>query len=297
MATRRMAWTLGLGLGLAAACAWGQGRADDWGTGVRWPNGGQSARETSKTAHPDFGIEEAGTTSWLSERLTLGLAVSRIRLSDNHRSPHRPDAWGTEGTTFLGALNLMELENETVVVPVATYWVARYLRAKATWEIMKTRVFNYKDDDPYGPHGQTDGLAKMNGPVAMLEAVWPLMDDKVFPHAGAGVFYGFGDFDEDTFWHLGYSSPESWELKGKPKKKAGGHYREIHMDDGLGWVASAGVAWRPARHFELDLEMRKTWVSADAEYGYITGDGWEAHHPGEFSFDNVTWSLSASWVF
>lgn len=286
-----------MGLGIAAFGAWGQEKADDWGAGVHWTDNGNSRMETRGADNGDFTIEEGWTASWLSERLTLGLAVSRIRLSDNHRPPHRPDSWGSKGTTFLGALNLMELEEETVVVPVATYWVARYLRAKATWENMEARVYNYNDADPYGPHGQTDGIAKMHGPVVTLEGVWPLLDDTLFPHVGAGLFYGFGDFDEDTFWHLGYSSQEAWEERGKPRKTAGNHYREIHMDDGLGWVASAGLAWRPMRHFEVDLEMRKTWVTSDAEYGYVKNSGWESHHPGEFSFENVTWSLAASWVF
>lgn len=232
---------------------------------------------------------------WLSDRLSLGLGISHMRLTDNHRSPSRED-----GKTFVGRLNLLELEDKTQLTIVANLWFMRYLRASLSWENVEARTFNYDVSNPYGAHGQTDGIVKISGPVLSLEGVWPLLDDTLFPHVGAGLFFGQADFKEDTFWHLGYSSQASYDTYGRPSHTRSGFRREIHVEDTVGWLASAGIAWRPVKHFQVDLEVRQTWADIDCEYGYLwnkTDKGWDPHRTGDFTLDNLTWVISAAYVF
>lgn len=235
---------------------------------------------------------EIGGGDWFHGHLTLGLGLARARLTDNHRPP-RPET----GETFLGNLILLDLENETTWAPVATYWFARYLRVSATWESIEARTFNFNREDPYGPHGQTDGIVEMSGPVFLLEATWPLLDDTLFPHAGVGVFVGQSDFREDAFWNFNYGSQAEYEADGKPSRAPHGVYREIHVDDAWGRVAAAGLAWRPARHFQLDLDVRQTWVDADCVFGYKWLGHWKPQKYGDFTLDNIVWTLSAAYVF
>ena len=242
-------------------------------------------------SYPTVDHEEQ-SVGWLSERLTIGLGISRIRLTNNHRPPKR-DA----GETFVGYVNLLDLENDFAWTPVVTYWAARYFRASLSWENVKARTFNYDKTNPYGEHGQTDGIISISGPLVSLEAVFPLMDDTLFPHAGLGIFFINADFREDDFWHLGYSSQESYEYYGKPKKTRSGYYREIRVDDTVGWLASAGIAWRPMKKFQVDLDVRQTWADVDCEFGYNYKSGWDPHRSGNFTLDNVAWTLSAAYVF
>ena len=273
------------GTWLVARGAW----ADGWDGLARWNRENPSRMERSV----EWEEKEGWYHRWLSGRLSIGAGVSWSHLTDNHRPPDREG-----GATYVGYLDLMKLEDDAEAVPVVTYWVARYLRLAATWERLEARVFNYDRKNPYGEHGQTDGVATVAGPVFEVSGVFPLLNDTLFPHAGLGMFIGMGDFKEDTFWHLGYPSQAAYEKAGSPGTTQRGFYREIHMEDTLGWVASAGLSWRPVEHFQVDLDVRKTWASTDCEYGYLwEGKGWDPHREGDFSFDNVAWTLAASWVF
>lgn len=289
----------GLGMSLAAALSWmvpcasAQQRGAAWDDGVHWgaKERPAAAREPQTVSIADDGDRGTGG-GWLSERLTIGVGVRHAHLSENYRTPDRES-----GSTFVGRLNMLNLENENDVMPVVTYWLARYLRVGATWERLHARAYNYNVGDPYGQHAHSDGVAKLSGPVFTLEGMIPLFDDTLFPHAGAGVLVGMGDFKEDTFWHYGYTRQEDYEAAGKPTKGRSGYLREIHSDDTLGWLVTAGVAWRPVKHLQVDLDVRQTWAETDCEYGYMLKSGWDPHRKGEFTFDNVTWSLSASYVF
>ncbi|MBP5786788.1 MAG: hypothetical protein J6Y19_03095 [Kiritimatiellae bacterium] len=283
-------------LGTAALACWLVSSAsaqqrNPWDDTLRWnTSSAPAARESS--FEPPVMSSGAPGEGWLTDRLTIGLALRMAHFTENHRTPDRDG-----GKTFVGYVNEIDLKNETLVVPVVTYWAARYLRLSATWECLKGRTYNYDPDNPYGPHLHSDGREKLYGPTFMVEGLWPVLDDTLFPHVGAGLFFGMGEFREDDFWHYGYGSQESYEADGKPKKTKGNFKREIHSDDAIGWLLSAGVAWRPFKHFQVDLDVRQMWVEPDIEYGYMKKKGWELHRKGEFTFDNVTWTLSAAYVF
>ena len=230
--------------------------------------------------------------AWIRDRLTIGLSLVYSQLTDNKREPDREG-----GKTFVGYLNLMEDENEFRVLPEVTYWAADYVRVKLAFEKVMARVYNYDASNPHGPHSSTDGIVKIGGPVLMLEAIYPLCDDTVFPHVGVGAFFGFASLHEDRWWHHGYSSAADHAAHGNTDKTKNGYYREIHVDDAVGLVVSAGVAWRPIDRLQLDLEVRQTWIEPDCEFGYAYSNRWEKHRDGDFTFDNFAVALTASYVF
>lgn len=277
----------------ASSAAAQQQRTSAWNDTLRWGNTASApAARTPSAFEPP--VEPSGTASegWLADRLTLGLGIRLAHFTANHRPPDRDG-----GKTFVGFVNEIDLRNDTLVVPVVTYWAARYLRLGATWECLKGKTYNYDPDNPHGPHLHSDGQERLEGPVFTVEGLWPLLDDTLFPHAGAGLFYGMGDFREEEFWYYGYGSQASYEADGKPKETKSNFKREIHSDDAFGFLLTAGVAWRPFTHFQVDLDVRQMWVEPDIEYGYMKKKGWEHHRDGELTFDNVTWTLSASYVF
>ena len=289
-----------LALGATGALADGRASARDWDGAVSWKRPPAESSAAPAASAPVYrseyqspaASESGGWNSWLGERLSLGLSLSRVHLTASHRPPDIDNH-----STFVGYLNCLELEDEIAVAPVVTYWIARNLRASVTWERIEARAFNYLPDDPYGHHGPSDGILGMSGPVAMLELTFPCLDDTLFPHVGGGMFYSFSYFHEDKFWHLNYNSVADWEADGSRETAPRRIYREIHVDDALGWVASAGLAWRPVKHFEVDLGVRQTWIEADCEFGYSWRGTWKTHRHGDFTLDNLAWGLTASFVF
>lgn len=304
----------GLGMVLAPAlalwipCASAQQRTPAWNESLRWDG---APRQVAPTApRPAAATAPLPATAWesafeppvmstgfgegwIADRLTLGLAIRQSHLTDNHRSPDRDG-----GKTFVGYVNELDMNNETLVVPVLTYWAARYLRLSATWENLKAKTYNYDPDNPYGHHLHSDGRLKLEGPVFVVEGLWPLWNDTVFPHVGAGLFIGMGDFLENDFWHYGYATQEDYDAFGRPKKARSYFLREIRVDDAIGWLLSAGVAWRPFKHFQVDLDVRQMWVEPDCVFGYTSRKGkWDPQVDGEFTLDNLTWTLSAAYVF
>ena len=127
--------------------------------------------------------------------------------------------------------------------------------------------------------------------------MYPCADDTLLPHLGAGVIYGFADFEEDRWWSLGYSSPAEYDATGHTYKTKNDKFREIRVEDNFGFVLQAGIAWRPMEHVQLDLILRQTFLTCDAEFGYRGNHGFRRELPGEFDVDNFAVVVTAAYVF
>ena len=113
-----------------------------------------------------------------------------------------------------------------------------------------------------------------------------------------GLVYGFADFNEDTWWNLGYADQASWAYYGSPRDRtADGRYREIQVDDSVGVTLAAGVSWRPDANFEVDLSLRHTWLEPDCEFGYRRKGSFQSVQGGDFTLDHLTVALTGSYVF
>ena len=225
---------------------------------------------------------------WIKDRLSIGLGVSFSTLTDSKRPKDVEN-----GRTFVGFVWKLEDTDQVGIVPELRYWASDYVRLVLSMDRVVGRTRNYNQMK------HSDGEINVWGPQFLVEGLYPLCDNTVFLHAGAGVVYEFSDFTEDKWWKLGYASRDSWVYYGGTDKARQGYYREIHVDDGFGWILSAGCSWRPHPRFELDLSLRHTWFNPDCQFGYNYGKrkGFEKHQDGDFDLDHLSVALTASYVF
>lgn len=232
--------------------------------------------------------EESVFDVWIRERLAIGLSASWSKLTDRTRPK---DVMG--GRTFVGYVWKLEDTDQTGIVPEIRYWAAPFARVSLGLDRVCGRTRNYNLEK------HSDGDAELMGPQLLVEGLYPLCDDTVLFHAGAGIVYDFADFSEVAWWHLGYASEASWNRLGRPRTPRAGYTREIRVDDAFGWTLAAGAAWRPHPNFEVDLSLRHTWVDPDCEFGYNHGGriGFRKDLGGDLALDHLTVALTGSYVF
>ena len=225
--------------------------------------------------------------TWLKDRLSIGLGLSHSTLTD----AKRPKDFES-GQTFVGFVWKLEDKDQIGIVPELRYRAADNLRIVLAMDRVVGRTRNYNQ------RKHSDGDVTVWGPQLLVEGLYPLCDDTVFLHAGAGIVYDFADFNEVKWWKLGYSSNESWTYYGRTNKARQSYYREIHVDDSFGWSVAAGCSWRPSPRFELDLSLRHTWLEPDCQFGYsYKRKGFEKHQDGDFTLDHLSVVLTGSYVF
>lgn len=225
---------------------------------------------------------------YIRDRLSVGVTVVSASLSDAERAE---DKGG--GQTFVGFIYKLEDVDKTTVVPTVSYWVPEcWLRFTFSWDSISGRTRNYNKAR------HSDGVVKTDGPVFMLEAVLPLFDNRLLLHAGAGVVVAKSDFEEVTWWNLGFSSEESWKARGAPTSGSERtRYREIQVDDVTAPIFSGGVAWRIFERLELDVSARYVKMEPDCEFGYSHGGHFSASEGGEFTLDHTSVAATVSYVF
>ena len=238
--------------------------------------------------------EESFYDVWIRDRLALGLSLSFAKLTDGDRPSDL-----SRRRTFLGYINELNLEDDFAWEPMLTWLASDFVRLGLTWQSTEARTMNCNINAEMG-RSMSDGVVSSAGPVLLVEGAYPLKGGEWRPHAGMGLGWYRGDFDEDAWWGLGYAGPKSWKAAGKPgNRTADGRRRYIDVDDEIGLSLVLGVAWRPIPELELDLSLRKTWLEPSCEFGYRddkTGRS-DRQSSGEFTLDSLAVSLTASYVF
>ncbi len=240
-------------------------------------------------AEPSVPLQRASFYDvWIKDRLSVGLGFSYAVLTDSERPKDAPNH-----ATFVGFVWKLEDTDQVGVVPEIRFWASEHFRLVLTMDRVSGRTRNYN------LMKHSDGDVDLRGPQFLVEVFYPLCEETVFLHAGAGVVYDFADFTEVRWWKLGYGSEASWEEYGRPRKSRQGYFREIHVDDAFGGTLAAGVSWRPTPRFELDCSVRHTWVDPDCQFGYYYGGnrGFEKHQDGDFELNHLSVVLTGSYVF
>ena len=231
--------------------------------------------------------EESFYDAWLKDRLSVGLSLSYSKLTDATRPKDRDG-----GKTFVGYVWKLEDTDEVHVLPTVSYWAAPYLRLSLFWNSVAGHTRNYN------LQLHSDGDVTAEGPALLVEGLYPICGDTVFLHAGVGLTYAFCDFDEDTWWHLGYGSYDSWVNSfNKRNHVRSDHFREIEVDDAVGYLVSAGVSWRPIARAEIDLSVRHVWLDPDCDFGYRYTSRRETLLTGDFELNHLSVVLTGSYVF
>lgn len=224
--------------------------------------------------------------NWIEGKLSIGLTYSIFRLTDGDRPANRED-------DFLGNINELRDAHENNIFPVLEYQACDYFNIGFTYTKIEARTMNFNNKE-------SDGNAELSGPVIIAEFTYPLWEKRLYPHIGMGIAFLKGDFKEDTWWHLGYSSPEAWDYYGKPSKKTRlNYYRDIEVEDQTKAFFTIGLSYRPHPHVKLDLSYRKISLSPDCNfaYDYRGNTGRAIRNYGDFDMSGDFWLFSVSYIF
>lgn len=240
------------------------------------------------SAYSDYSVggDDSFYEKWIKGRLSLGLTYSIFSLSEGNRPANREQ-------DFLGNVNELTEYHPMRFAPVLEYKVCDYLSLSATFMHISICTMNFNNH-------LGDGVGTLEGPALGVDLTYPLFDGKVYPHAGIGVAFLAGDFEEDTWWHLGYSNPESRAASRHPNKRHGKYYRYIDVDDAVEPYYTFGVSYLPHPHVKLDVSYRRICVDPDCEFGYDytpTGGVKDKHSDGDFDMSGGFWLFSVSYVF
>ena len=250
------------------------------------PNAESPAPAADSRPHvPAVALERDGFyEQWIKDRLSYTTLTSPTRPKDYDR--HK---------TFVGFIWKLEDVAAVGPVPELRYRASDHLRLTLSMDRVSGRTRNFNQAK------HSDGNVEAMGPELLVEGLLPLLDDKVLLHAGVGFAYDFADFEEITWWHLGYASHDAWIARGSPKvRTAQDHYREIKVDDAFGLAVAAGATWRPHPRLELDLSIRHVWLEPDCQFGYTYSarkGGFKKHQDGDFTLDHLAVALVGSYVF
>lgn len=222
---------------------------------------------------------------WIRDRLTIGLTFSSFSLSD----PDRPADPNRE-ETFIGAVNHLDEVDENSFTLSASYQACNYLVIGVGYGEVTARTLNFNNH-------LSDGNVSISGPMFTAQFIYPVLDGRLRPHVGLGYAMWKSDFEHDAWWHLNYSSPESYAATGG-KGSVHGYYREIRVEDESSVYWTLGCGFRPFPHLELDLSMRSMSIEPANAFVYTDGGASvSTQRTGEFTLDNTAWMLTISYVF
>lgn len=193
----------------------------------------------------------------------------------------------TRKNTFLGHIDELEaIQDDAPTKLYADWWFHRHVGAEVSLDRVEARTHN---DDP---EGISDGNLLAEGFVVALLGRYP-NETRITPFAGAGIAFMSISFEEEPWWALGYSSPESYEMLGSPTVSRGKTREMLPKDSSEGLVLAAGADIRLFRHVSANLYWR--YMELDTEMGYrIAG---EIKAAREIPLSNMAYGIGVKYVF
>ena len=229
------------------------------------------AQETSAAA------EESGP---FAGHLELGTRITHFVLVDE------------DDDSFLGSIDHLGDEQDYLPYKLfADYLFNPYFGVELTYDRVEAVAKTSADDN------HTDGNFVLDGPILTAFGRYP-NDSICTPFAGAGVAYFQADFEAQDWWGLGYSSPADYASVGSPNEPRGGKTRELNPDDALGFVVTAGSAFKISEHWSADLYARYMTIETDVEFLIKqNGDVIDDNGTTTVPFDNFAFGAGVKYVF
>lgn len=213
----------------------------------------------------------------IRDRLEFGIRETEFDLDTTVRDGP------TDEDRFLGTINQLDGETDSSFDKwFIRYYPIRWVGLEYTTDEVRARTIT-KDD------GHSDGVFVADGNVLtvvgrlslgdVLRVVDWASNDFVYPGRMAyawgdrfRVYYGIGqadmsvDFEEDSWWYLGYADEASWLDDGSPTDRVGGRRRTIEATDGTGDVTTFGFNVFITRYLFLDFYTREMTLGTEATY-------------------------------
>lgn len=220
----------------------------------------------------------------IEERLELGIKFGYFSLGHGRRPA---DESRTE--TFLGYINELSAIQSSAPRLVLGYRINPYLGMQVTHDRVAARTWNFNNR-------LSDGVVRMSGPILNLIARYPLTET-IAPYAGLGYAPWQSSFDHDTWWTLGYGSPEAYKAAGSPPVRSENRRRLIRVDDHSGWIIGGGVEWRIHRYWLIDAAIRRHSLLADARFYHMQQGRRHLISSGDFDLSHTMFSLGLRGIF
>lgn len=208
--------------------------------------------------------------TWVKNRLSVGLRVSSITLTDNDR----PEDYSCE-KTFLGNINHLENERKTTLYPFIAYQFKPWFGLSLSYDSVRasTRNQNWQKNP-------TDGDVEMSGLLIMTQFRLPLLEERLFPFVELGLAPWTSKFIHDPNWYDG-----------------GRREMFVHTAGDSSLVYALGLAWRPHSKVEISASFRHMEMTADAKY-YNRSKGFtEFRKAGEFTLEHNAVCFAAAYRF
>lgn len=220
-------------------------------------------------------------------RLELGTRTSKFTLDTTSTAPTPEDA-------FLG--NLYKLDPEQNSAPTKVFIdfnIIKYWGVEWTWDEMAARPVNFVPGEPDTP-GFSDGTLTVGGPILATYGRYPFeISDQisVVPFIGLGYAFWKADFDENTWWVYGYSSPEEFAADPNPAQR--GNSRRIEVGDDPTSFIYLGADLFLTQHWAAQLYYRQMDMDIDADF-YLAG---EVRDTGSFPMSSSWWAFGVKYAF
>ena len=244
----------------------------------------------SDMAAPAAALEEPSFyDDWIAGRLSLGVSLARGRVRHRH-VPYDPK----QENNFLGNINDMAEHGDAAVGFVVRYSLLPWLAVEAANDFRADLDARNMDGD------SCDGTLRLRSWRAQAILLWPDESWAVRPWIGLGAEDVSASFAHADWWHLGWSSPESYaRYGGGSKELRNGAERTMSVDDpGLSPVVSGGVSIRLCQHASLDAFARWTDCNdADVVFTRREGRREKTMRTGAFPAEHVAFGVALRAVF
>lgn len=229
-------------------------------------------------------------SKYIADRLSVGLGVTRFRLSDGDLTP-------SDGSTksFLGAIRKLNEKQSSIPRIVVQYLLNDYLKLEFTHDEVAARAQNI---DLNGTPGPVDGTIKMSGPIFSLLAQYPIKN-RLYPYAGIGFAPWRAQFKytPSPWWHLGWADPEDYEQYGSKGEYRNHKRRDMVVKGDSAPVLTAGLAVKVTKDIELDFMVRHIRLVSDGEFYTTLGSRTYLTREGEFPMTHTAYGASLKYVF
>jgi long-subunit fatty acid transport protein len=191
--------------------------------------------------------------------------------------------------TFVGFVNQLNEEDNTLITPVLEYAVNPYISLTLGYERVSASTLNFNNN-------LGDGTATLEGPAIGIRAQYPITP-QLLPFAGITYAIYGADFDHERWWTYGYASPEAYLNAGSPDGTLNANRRYIDITDENSVILQLGLTYLFSEKVSVKLQYQTTEVTTTAQTYTGSVNNRIPGIDGEFTLDYYTVGLSVLYTF
>jgi outer membrane protein W len=186
--------------------------------------------------------------AWMRDRIEIGTRMTAFSLQHDTRPKRNP---------YVG--NIYKLDDDQDRNPTKVFLDLKfneYVSLELTWDKVAGVTRNRNVD-------ASDGRVTMGGPIVSVLGRYPL-EHGIVPYGGFGLAFYDGSSDPETWWELGYPSPEAFSAAGPSALKNPPKRRSLSLDNEVALAPILGVMYQFKEHWGVDVFYRAMTLKVDA---------------------------------